>query len=79
MKLYYPDYLQTGPVRLFVPYKRKKKEPEAGSPSPSAKKMRAKSSVSASPILKDGSFEGQKTTHTFIILFCMCVIWWWKV
>lgn len=56
------DTSVTGPVRLFVPYKRKKKEPEAGSPSPSAKKMRAKSSVSASPILKDGSFEDPQTS-----------------
>ena len=45
---------QTGPVRLFVPYKRKKKESESGSPSPTVKKMRAKGSVSASPLLKEG-------------------------
>ncbi|XP_046325845.1 deformed epidermal autoregulatory factor 1 homolog isoform X1 [Haliotis rufescens] len=50
---------QTGPVRLFVPYKRRKKDSESGPPSPPPKKARPSSAksppaVTASHMTKEG-------------------------
>lgn len=49
---------QTGPVRLFVPYKRRKKDSESDNALPSPKKLRtaAKSpTITASPMAKEGT------------------------
>ena len=52
------DCLQTGPVRLFVPYKRRKKDSEAEGPLPSPKKMRTASAkspvITPVTVVKDG-------------------------